>query len=224
MRPGTTVRPRRLISRVQGLNRWPLRGPTAVNLPSWIVTSLTVDPRASIVTNLPLVASYAQLEKIDVSPPVFPEAGRAEQTLLWQEDNGIMCRALVDWLHDDHSTIDDLKTTKGSATPSAWIRNQLYTIGADVQVAFHSRGVEKLTGVKPQMRYIVQETSPPYALSVISLGPAALVSAQAKVEHAIKRWGQCLKSGKWPGYAPFVHYADLPAWEEMRTLELEEAV
>src|SRR5688572_11294489 len=55
MRPGTTVRPRRLISLVHGPERWLPRGPTAVKRPSWIVTSDAVVPRPSIVTKRPLV-------------------------------------------------------------------------------------------------------------------------------------------------------------------------
>jgi hypothetical protein len=168
-------------------------------------------------------ACKAQLEAVEIKPRIFAKAGRSEQTLIWQEENGVACRALVDWLHDDYSAIDDLKTTKGSAAPVLWMRNNLYAMGADIQLAFHARGVKQLTGIEPEMRYIVQETHPPYALSVISLGSAALMAAQVKVEHAIARWSVCLETGKWPGYAPFVHYADLPAWEEMRALELEEA-
>jgi len=168
-------------------------------------------------------ACKAQLEQVEADPPIFASAGRAEQTLIWEEEGGVVCRALVDWLHDDHRAIDDLKTTKGNAAPHAWIRNNLFGMGFDVQLAFHARGVKKLTGVTPQMRYVVQETSPPYALSVVSLGTAALMAAEVKIEHAIYKWGACLETGRWPGYAPAVHYADLPAWEEMRTLELEEA-
>jgi PDDEXK-like domain of unknown function (DUF3799) len=169
-------------------------------------------------------ACKRQLEAIELEPPIFAAAGRSEQTLIWEDAGGVICRALIDWLHDDYRAIDDLKTTTGSAAPTLWMRNNLYAMGADVQLAFHARGVKQLTGIEPQMRYIVQEASPPYALSVISLGSAALMAAQIKVEHAIARWSVCLDEGKWPGYAPFVHYADLPAWEEMRALELEEAV
>ena len=44
MMPGTTVRPFRLMVRVQALRRWPPRGPTAVKRPSWMVTSRTRAP------------------------------------------------------------------------------------------------------------------------------------------------------------------------------------
>ena len=165
-----------------------------------------------------MVACQNQLNAIDEPPPFFKARARRADPV-WQEENGVVCRAWLTGSTTDHSTIDDLKTTKGSATPTAWIRNQLYAIGADVQVAFYLRGLEKLTGKQARFRFVVVETSPPYAVSVVSLGPAALISAQAKVEHAINRWGACLKSGKWPGIAPYVQYADLPAWEEMRTFE-----
>src|SRR5215207_1896157 len=43
-----------------------------------------------------LGATRAQLDAVETDPPLLA-AGRAEQTLIWQED-GVTCRALVDWL------------------------------------------------------------------------------------------------------------------------------
>lgn len=164
-------------------------------------------------------AALRQIERHEAQPPLLAD-GKPEQTIVWEED-GILCRSLVDWLHDDHAAIDDVKTTSRSADPEQWSRSTLWGIGADVQVAFHSRGVWKLTGRKPEWRYIAIETSPPFALSVISLMPAALALGEAKVERALKLWRQCLEADSWPGYPRKVCYADTPTWEEMRWLEKE---
>src|SRR6266540_4263714 len=100
-------------------------------------------------------------------------------------------------------------------------RGTLYSIGADVQVAFYLRGLERLTGKRPEWRYVVQETFPPFALSVISLGPDVLELANAKVERAITLWAECLDSGEWPAYPRRVCWAEAPAWEMSRWLEKE---
>jgi len=169
-------------------------------------------------------ATRGQLEQIEADPPLFKD-GRAEQTLIWEED-GVTCRALLDWLRDDHAAIDDLKTTSASANPEKWTRT-LYAIGSDVQAAFYLRGL-RAVGQHPgwtdlsAFRFVVQETAPPYALSVVSLGPAALEIAESKVEYAISKWRECLERDEWPAYPTKVCYAELPAYEEQRWLEREE--
>jgi hypothetical protein len=170
-------------------------------------------------------AAKIQLSNLDIDPQPFTD-GKPEQTLVWEED-GATCRARLDWLRDDRATIDDYKSTKGSANPEAWTRT-LYQIGADIQAAMYLRGLAavNMDGLslydQPEFRFIVQETYAPYALSVVSLGPAALEIANRKVEYAIRTWRECLEKGEWPGYSSQVCVADLPPWEENRWLEKEE--
>lgn len=164
-------------------------------------------------------AARGQLEKIDTAPALFTD-GKPELTLVW-EDDGVMCRARIDWLHDDLSAIDDYKTTKASANPEMWSRT-LFGIGADMQASFYLRGMMALTGGAAEFRYVVQETYPPYALSVVSLSPDVLALADAKVEWAIQLWKQSLASGEWPAYPTRVCFAELPPWEETRWLAREE--
>jgi len=99
-----------------------------------------------------------QLAQFDHQPALLT-AGKPERMLVW-EDEGVACRAMLDWLHDDCTAIDDLKTTKASANPYMWARRTLWSIGADVQVAFYLRGLKKLTASDAEFRYIVAETSP----------------------------------------------------------------
>lgn len=154
---------------------------------------------------------------IHVTPPLFRD-GKPEQTLVWEED-GVVCRALIDWLRDDLTAVDDYKTTGNG--PDAWTRRTLYGIGADIQAVFYLRGIEKLTGKRPDWRYVVQETTAPYALFVVSLAPSVLEVAEDKVDKALALWRSCMASGDWPGYPTEVCYAELPAWEESRWLERE---
>jgi hypothetical protein len=157
-----------------------------------------------------VAAVRAQLDLLDVDPPMFCE-GKAEQTLVW-EDRGVLCRARVDWLRDDLQAIDDLKTTGKSAHPADWTRSTLWSIGADVEMAFHQRGVMALTGTLPQFRFLVVECRPPYAVQPVSLDPSALELANEKVDAAIDRWRHCLEHDDWPAYARQVAYAEAPGW------------
>lgn len=163
-------------------------------------------------------AARKQLARINADPAIF-ENGLPEQTLIWDED-GVTCRARLDWLHDGYVAIDDYKTSSRTANPAGFSRS-LFNMGYDVQAAFYLRGLERLTGAVAEWRWVVQETAPPYALSVVSLSPAAIGLANAKVDYAIARWRECLTTGRWAGYPTEVCYAELPGWEEARWFEKE---
>lgn len=157
-----------------------------------------------------------QLVSHEAAPPLFTE-GAAEQTLVW-DDGGVLCRARLDWLRDDHATIDDYKSTSASADPAKWVRTA-YGFGADVQVAMYLRGAEAILGVRPEFRYVVQETYPPYALSVVNLAPSALAIADDKVTHALATWKRCLEADEWPAYGSRVASLEIPTFAELSWLE-----
>ncbi len=163
-------------------------------------------------------AAVAQIDSHEADPALFAP-GLPEQTIVWDED-GVTCRARIDWLHDDRRAIDDYKTTSASADPAAWCRTML-NMGGDIQQAFYRRGMRALFGQNPEWRFIVQETYPPYALSVVSLAPDALALAEKKVERAIETWRRCLATDTWPGYTTRIAYAESPPWAEAQYLERE---
>ena len=140
-----------------------------------------------------------QLPALETYPPVFTD-GKPERTVIWEEDNGVICRARLDWLRDDLRAIDDYKTTGSTAKPDMWSRRTFWSIGCDVQIAFHSRGVYKVTGEWPAWRYVVCECFPPYAVSVVTPHKSVLELAQQKVEYAIRKFGECLGADRWPAY------------------------
>ena len=163
-------------------------------------------------------ATQAQLDAVDATPAPFTD-GKPEQTLVWTED-GVTCRALVDWLREDYDAIDDFKTTSRSANPESWSRS-LFNFGGDVQAAFYLRGLRALTNIEAEFRFVVQETFPPYALAVFSLAPDVLALAEARVSYAISKWRSCLELDEWPAYPTRVCHVELPPWEEARWLERE---
>jgi hypothetical protein len=175
-----------------------------------------------------VAAAGPQLGALKIDPPLFKD-GKPEQSLFWEED-GVQCRARLDWLRDDRAAIDDYKTTKGSANPAYWIDRVLCSIGADIQAAMYLRGLQAVAGsdpadvewgTVPEFRFCVQEQTAPYALSVVSLDYAAMRLAHRKVDYALRTWKRCLAEDRWPGYSSQVCVAELPAWEETRWLEKE---
>lgn len=139
-----------------------------------------------------------------------PTGGKSEQTLIWEE-NGIWLRSRPDRRSTDWRIVADYKTT-GCAEPNAWLRTMLGN-GFDLQAALGLRGVEQLKlSDRCTFIFIVQETSPPYAVSFVSLSPQLLSFAKAKLLHAVALWGRCVESCNWPGYSSRVAYLDLPTW------------
>lgn len=163
-------------------------------------------------------ATRAQLDDHRGQPPFFLD-GKPEQTLIWLED-GLWCRARLDWLRDDRQTIDDYKSTSATANPETWSRT-LFGHGFDIQAAWYLRGLRALTGAEAQFRFVVQETYPPYALSVIALGPDAMTLAEKKILYALDVWRECVQANHWPAYPNQVCYATLPVYEESRWLDKE---
>lgn len=163
-------------------------------------------------------AAQAQIAKLPVQPAVFSD-GKPEQTIMWEED-GVWLRARLDWRRDDDRVIDDLKTCGQSAEPRKWQRT-LLGIGADVQARFYVRGIKALTGREPDFRFVVVETHPPFAVSVVSLAPSLVALADEKVEYAIRVWRRCIESGEWPAYSGRVAYVEAPAWAENDWYERE---
>lgn len=164
------------------------------------------------------VAADRQLDALHLNPRPFTN-GKPEVTLVWEME-GVACRALIDWLHEDAGTVCDYKTTSASAHPAAWPKTAL-GIGADIQIAMHSAGVEQCFGQKPEWRYIVQETYPPYALSVIAPDKDWLEIGQDKLDYALRTWKQCMETGVWAGYPQEVAYAELPGWAMTQWMERE---
>jgi hypothetical protein len=167
-----------------------------------------------------VAAVREQLATHTHSPPLFTD-GTPEVTLAWEED-GVPARARIDWLHASTLVIDDLKTTTRSARAEEWSRRALFDHGCDIQAAWYMRGLQACCGVMAATwRWVVVETSPPYALSVITPGAAVLELANAKINRALEIWKWCLDTDEWPAYPPVLHVAELPAWEEARWLERE---
>jgi hypothetical protein len=149
------------------------------------------------------------------------QSGKPEVTLIWfDQEFNVWCRARLDWLHDSYLKIDDLKTTGITANPEALSRT-MFSNGWDVQAAFYLRGLRILTGKDAIFRFIAQENEPPYALSVIGVGPDVAMLGEKKVRYALETFARCLKSGVWEGYPVRTCFPGLPEWEEARWLRKE---
>jgi hypothetical protein len=154
-------------------------------------------------------AAREQLAGFDPAPLTD---GVAERTLTWSE-GGVACRSRLDWLRDDCTLIEDVKTTARSADPWFFSRKTVYEFGYDLRAAMYLRGIKAVTGVDARWRWLVVETKPPYAVSVVEPGADVLAVGNAKLDRALEMWADCLATGLWPAYGREVHVAEAPSWE-----------
>lgn len=166
-------------------------------------------------------AGKAQLAAHKEASDAFAN-GKPEQTLIWQEDCGIWCRARLDWLHDSLTKFSDYKSTGMTANPEAMSRS-MFGAGWDVQEAFYRRGLMKLAGKEATGTFICQEDSAPYALSAIGFNPLIMRVGDGKVQRAMDTWAQCLAENRWPGYPDRICFPVMPKWMEEMEMEKEVA-
>lgn len=138
------------------------------------------------------------------------EQGDSELSYIWQEE-GLWMRARSDWINKENTLILDYKTTTQSANPSE-LGRQIASMGYDIQASFYSRGIKAIEKTNPKFIFIFQETSEPYLCSFIALPPEFIAMGNQKVNYGIMKWGECLSSGKWPGYPNRVAWVDPPPW------------
>jgi hypothetical protein len=170
-----------------------------------------------------VVAARAQLADCDLGH-VFADPGRSEVVMVWQDEGGIWCRAMLDWHAFEGAglTVYDLKTST-SAHPSA-LGFKIADLGYEVQAGFYERGLATLM---PELlgritwRWVFVEAAPPFALTVCELDGAGKVIGAKKAAAAVALWRRCMETGQWPAYGAGVYRVTYPMRSEEQWTERE---
>lgn len=162
------------------------------------------------------------------------DTGTPEQSLVWQEGD-VWCRARPDLLSADRRVCLDYKTSD-SAHPEVFGR-QIGRLGYDLQAEHYLRALEHCCplhkpgevivvkdpgGFKGALAigylsatfvFLVQEISPPYACSLISLSNAYRAVGESKLQRAYKIWSECLATNRWPAYPANICYTEPTSYQ-----------
>jgi hypothetical protein len=145
------------------------------------------------------------------------DAGQPEVSIFWQE-GGIWCRGRIDLLGD---VADDFKTCVDASARG--FEHAMATYGYHQQADFYLRGLRAIghPAGGQLMRFICQETQPPYLVQVHTCDELAMEIAGALNDRAISIFAEAVASGEWPGY-PTLHAAPtaLPAHYFYRHAEI----
>lgn len=177
------------------------------------VLGKTVAKAAKMVT-----AAREQLEPLGLAE----FAGDSEVVIAWQED-GIWARSMIDRLSTSRTIVADYKTTEMSCAPEGMAR-MMTTAGWHIQAAKHERGLNILhpeSKGKRRHLFIAQEAEYPHCLTVVEIPREAMIIGGKMIDAAFTIWRRCMRTGRWPGYAPEIVKPEFPGWAEQRWLDRE---
>lgn len=148
---------------------------------------------------------------------LFSLPGHAELTILFEHPTGeVPSKARIDRVvkHPTLGTVAlDYKTTSSAdPAPHEWGRSAAYG-RYDVQAAFYLDALEAVGLECDYFLWVAQETSPPYAPSVVLLDNSDQMRiARSDLQEALASYRECTRSGEWPGYSEGVVSLRMPAW------------
>lgn len=157
-------------------------------------------------------AAEAALAQMRQHPDLeaFFAPGTSEAVITWREGE-TWFRCMVDRLPaNKRAPWFDIKTTGMSAAPvdfqRAMMRDHAF------QGAFYRRPAAALGYAPAPFLFVVVEQKPPHAVSVMTAASSLRIIAENEVERAVNLWGQCMRTGEWPGYAQTTAHVEAPAW------------
>lgn len=155
---------------------------------------------------------------IDTSPLALAwHEAKSEVSMFWQEGD-VWMRGRMDRYSAAHNVVFDPKTSE-STNPGAFMRS-IPQFGYDTQAEVYCRGVQAITGKgAPRFYNLVIEVTAPHLCYFVEMSAARFGVAQSRVNRAVKTWGACLKSGKWPAYQE-LYLSEPEPWELAREEEM----
>lgn len=128
--------------------------------------------------------------------------GENQLTAVWDVE-GVRCRGRFDHWLEESSTIIDIKTAE-NANP-AKLGGKFVDFSYAIQWAAYVSAIETLRpelAGRVQMLFAFCETEPPFAITIAR--PAGTMRALGEYQwrKAVRTWGECLTSKKWPCYQP----------------------
>jgi hypothetical protein len=157
--------------------------------------------------------------------------GVAERSFFWQDAfEGVWLKCRPDFLYHDNDTLIHFKTTGRAASPPE-MSKILWDNGCHSALSWYADGIDAVTGHRPANNFfIVQETEPPYLVSVTRIKPSAVAWGHKANRKAISIFADCLKTGEWYGYREWnsphkdtILQVSIPTWAEYALHDADEA-
>ena len=144
--------------------------------------------------------------------------GQNELSLIWEDqEHGVRCKSRLDRVSTigEWPIIGDLKSTWNASRRA--FEKSVERYGYDVQAVHYVAGLDALVRIPdgvPYRRFVhfVVESEPPHCVAVYELDDATLEEGRVKRSRYLRKWRECVESGRWHGYPAGIESASLPAW------------
>lgn len=149
--------------------------------------------------------------------------GESELAAIWEDstDDGtpVLCRGMLDHLVGSRGLVYDIKTIS-SAHPDKCSR-QMSEYGYDVQWAAYTsalRTIQPSFAGREDFVFLFCEIEPPYCVTPVRPSGEFRHLGEMRWARAKRTWAECLRTGKWPGYATSIINVEPPPWALTREL------
>lgn len=150
---------------------------------------------------------------------------KKEMTSIWRSStNDAYLRCMIDAVLVDVGAgtinIMDVKTTENAA-PDACIR-RIGDGDYDLQAVFQ---MEACAAQHPDLRgrikhlFLFTEVEFPYLVTPVELSAEFLAIGRSKFNRALRTWGECMASKRWPGFTSGIYTAEPKPWNLQREME-----
>ena len=139
---------------------------------------------------------------------------RREESIIWQDNAGVLCKSRPDMFNEELGICCDLKTIKaGDGKPENFLRSALsFERLYHWQAAFYLRGFQKLGLPIHRWIWIVVETSEPFGVSCVQASSDMIEYARQCISPLIEQYADCAQKGAWPAYSDKIEEPDTPQW------------
>jgi hypothetical protein len=150
--------------------------------------------------------------------------GHPEHRVEWTErapdGASIACHGRLDFLCADRPLVLDLKTTEGSAHPSACTAKLLNTAGVIQDTAYRHAVtyLDPSMAGRVEMVFLFAQVVEPYAVTPIICGGTMREIGFGRWSRAVAAWARCLRTDQWPSYATYPVQVEAPAWMLARNM------
>ena len=126
--------------------------------------------------------------------------------------SSVRCKMRIDYVPTGTNIIVDLKTTRCSH-PSVFLRDVI-KFGYHVQAAFYWYGYQQMVCASDDYLIIAVEKTAPYPVTIFRMTPELIGAGESVWISGMKKYIDCTKSGRWPGYTDELVDLECPEWLE----------
>lgn len=138
--------------------------------------------------------------------------GKPEKSLIWKDkETGVWLKSRPDWLPDDPKAnfLADYKTCR--TIEPYQLSNHVFQYGYHVQAAMQVDAVKIVLGVQPLgIAHVCQEKEAPFLAELRMFTPDQIEIGRRYYRDAVRKFAECLSSGRWPGYTEDPQFFETP--------------